>query len=141
MIALFFFFDDFASRFAHVLLTFAVQMCLDFFPGSTRAYVFDHELRDKERLREPNQNVPVDDPAFDPGVLGYAGQVHNDYTDNSGPGRAFELLTTNVRSWNPKPVLTAEEADELLSRRVVELNMWRPLEVVEQNPLCLQVHE
>ena len=55
-------------------------------------------------------------------------------TDNSGPGRAFELLTANVRSWNPKPTISGEEADELLSRRVIELNMWRPLETVEQNP-------
>jgi hypothetical protein len=27
-------------------------------------------------------------------------------TDNSGPGRAFELLTANVRSWNPKPTIS-----------------------------------
>lgn len=113
------------------------QMCLDFFPGATRAYVFDHELRDKDRLRAPNQNVPVDHPDFDPGILGYANSVHNDYTDNSGPNRAFELLTANVRSWNPKPVMTGEEADALLSRRFIQLNMWRPLETIEQNPLCL----
>ena len=87
--------------------------------------------------------MPVDHPDFDPGILGYANGVHNDYvrcatfsictrvanqkiplastsqTDNSGPGRAFELLTANVRSWNPKPTISGEEADELLSRRVI----------------------
>ena len=34
------------------------DLLLSFFPGSTSAYVFDHELRDKERLREPNQVRP-----------------------------------------------------------------------------------
>jgi hypothetical protein len=49
--------------------------------------------------------------------------VHCDYTNESGPLRVTQLLGT--------------EAEDLLSRRVAFINVWKPLNVVEERPLAM----
>lgn len=49
--------------------------------------------------------------------------VHCDYTAESGPVRVRQLLGT--------------DADDLLSRRVAFINVWKPLNVVEERPLAM----
>lgn len=110
------------------------QLLRDFYPGVEDAYVFDHNVSDRANMKKEDQE------RHDPGVGGYAELVHNDYTDNSGPGRARELLTQNLRNWHPRAqerLCSEKQADEILSRRFMEVNLWRPVEVVQQNPLAL----
>jgi hypothetical protein len=49
--------------------------------------------------------------------------VHYDYTAESSPVRITQLL--------------GDEAEYLLSRRVAFLNVWEPLNVVEERPLAM----
>lgn len=85
--------------------------------GAKRVLVFDHTIRTKgnaakKLTQETNtsQRAPVS-------------LVHCDYTAESGPVRVRQLL--------------AEEAEELLSRRVAFFNVWKPLNKVEENPLAM----
>lgn len=86
--------------------------------GAKRVLVFDHTIRtktnDKKKLTQEtntSQRAPV--------ML-----VHCDYTAESGPVRVKQLLK--------------DEADELLSRRVAFLNVWKPIHrVVEERPLAM----
>jgi len=85
--------------------------------GAKRVLVFDHTIRTKKNeakklTQESNtsQRAPV--------ML-----VHCDYTAESGPLRVRQLL--------------ADEAEDLLSRRVAFLNVWKPLNVVEERPLAM----
>lgn len=86
--------------------------------GAKRVLVFDHTLRsakniDKKLTQESNtsQRAPVS-------------LVHCDYTAESGPTRVRQLLNG--------------EADDLLSRRVAFINVWKPVcAVVEENPLAM----
>lgn len=82
--------------------------------GAGRVVVFDHTrrsgsqaTREEMGIREPARNV------------------HNDYTERSGPQRVRDLLP-------------AEEAEALLGRRFAIINVWRPLrEPVLSAPLAL----
>lgn len=86
--------------------------------GAKRVLVFDHTIRtaknaQKKLTQETNtsQRAPV--------ML-----VHCDYTAESGPIRVKQLLP--------------DEADDLLSRRVAFINVWKPLHnVVEERPLAM----
>jgi hypothetical protein len=85
--------------------------------GAKRVLVFDHTIRTnanagKKLTDEKNtsQRTPV--------ML-----VHCDYTAESGPMRVRQLLQ--------------EEAEDLLSRRVAFLNVWKPINVVEERPLAM----
>lgn len=86
--------------------------------GAKRVLVFDHTIRTaanakKKLTQETNtsQRAPV--------ML-----VHCDYTAESGPTRVKQLLP--------------EEADDLLSRRVAFINVWKPIHnVVEERPLAM----
>ena len=85
--------------------------------GAKRVLVFDHTIRtaknaQKKITQETNtsQRAPV--------ML-----VHCDYTAESGPTRVHQLLP--------------DEAEALLSRRVMFLNVWKPLNVVEERPLAM----
>lgn len=86
--------------------------------GAKRVLVFDHTIRTqaneaKKITQETNtsQRAPV--------ML-----VHCDYTAESGPVRVRQLLP--------------EEADDLLSRRVAFVNVWKPVHrVVEERPLAM----
>jgi hypothetical protein len=82
--------------------------------GAARVVVFDHTrragseaTRQERNIREPVRNI------------------HNDYTDRSGPQRVRDLLP-------------AAEAEELLKRRFAIINVWRPInEPVRTAPLAL----
>jgi glutathione S-transferase len=86
--------------------------------GAKRVLVFDHTIRSKvneaKKLTEEtntSQRAPV--------ML-----VHCDYTAESGPLRVQQLL--------------GNEAEELLSRRVAFINVWKPIHnVVEERPLAM----
>ena len=83
--------------------------------GAKRVVVFDHTVR---------QRLPADlskqSEVQRPAVL----LVHSDYTPKSGPQRVRDIM--------------GEEADDLLSRRVVLFNIWKPLfETVEELPLAM----
>lgn len=85
--------------------------------GAKRVLVFDHTIRtpanaQKKLTQETNttQRAPV--------ML-----VHCDYTAESGPVRVKQLLP--------------DEADELLQRRVAFINVWKPLNKVEERPLAM----
>lgn len=85
--------------------------------GAKRVLVFDHTIRtnrnaQKKLTQETNtsQRAPVS-------------LVHCDYTSESGPVRVRQLLK--------------DEAEDLLSRRVAFINVWKPLNKVEENPLAM----
>ncbi|KAI9689615.1 MAG: hypothetical protein M1822_010267 [Bathelium mastoideum] len=86
--------------------------------GAKRVLVFDHTIRTKANeakklTQESNtsQRAPV--------ML-----VHCDYTAESGPLRVRQLL--------------GDEAEDLLSRRVAFINVWKPIRsVVEERPLAM----
>ncbi len=85
--------------------------------GAKRILVFDHTIRTNanagKKLTDETrttQRTPV--------ML-----VHCDYTAESGPIRVHQLLK--------------EEADDLLSRRVAFINVWKPINVVEERPLAM----
>lgn len=85
--------------------------------GAKRVLVFDHTIRTKgnaqKKLTQENntsQRAPVR-------------LVHCDYTAESGPKRVRQLLP--------------DEAEDLLSRRVAFINVWKPVNKVEENPLAM----
>ncbi len=85
--------------------------------GARRVLVFDHTIRSEKNAQKKltdekntSQRAPVK-------------LVHCDYTAESGPLRVTQLL--------------GEEAEDLLSRRVSFINVWKPLNVVEENPLAM----
>lgn len=85
--------------------------------GAQRILVFDHTIRTKgnqgkKLTQETNtsQRAPVR-------------LVHCDYTSEGGPVRVKQLLPN--------------EADDLLSRRVAFINVWKPLAKVEEMPLAM----
>jgi hypothetical protein len=69
--------------------------------GASRAVIFDHTIRHADRPTERGLRAPVQN-------------VHNDYTEKSGPQRVHELVGE-------------EEAASLLKRRFTEYNVWRPI--------------
>jgi hypothetical protein len=80
--------------------------------GAAKVVIFDHTLR-------------ISDGADHRGARAPARVVHNDYTEKSGPQRARDFLTP-------------EEAVTRLSRRFVEINVWRPIRgPVRRDPLGL----
>jgi hypothetical protein len=82
--------------------------------GALHVIVFDHNVRSAVRAArgDPGVRVPVD-------------QVHNDYTEESGPRRKQEVLAQAGRS-------------DLANHRVAFVNLWRPIiGPVQDNPLAL----
>jgi len=76
--------------------------------GAKRVLVFDHTLRAADSaIREKNQ---VSSPVRN---------VHNDYTEWSGPQRVRDLLP--------------DEAEDLISRRFAVVQTWRPINKPVQN--------
>ena len=76
--------------------------------GAKRVLVFDHTLRAADSaIRQANQ---VSSPVRN---------VHNDYTEWSGPQRVRDLLP--------------DEAEDLLSRRFAVVQTWRPINKPVQN--------
>ena len=82
--------------------------------GASRAIVFDHTYRSSLTPEEGGNeaNMPVPD-------------VHNDYTDDSGPRRALEAGGNGAK-------------DAIAQNRFMIVNVWRPIKgPVQQKPLTL----
>ena len=91
-----------------------VQSAMQAITGALAVVVFDHNVRSAARAARGEQGVrvPVD-------------QVHNDYTEQSGPKRKQEILDVAGRS-------------DLADRRVAFVNLWRPIVgPVLDNPLTV----
>jgi hypothetical protein len=91
-----------------------VQTVMRAITGALAVIVFDHNVRSAARAArgEVGVRVPVD-------------QVHNDYTEQSGPKRKREILDAAGRS-------------DLDNRRVAFVNLWRPIVgPVWDNPLAV----
>ena len=91
-----------------------VQLDVRAFTGASEVVVFDHNVRSAARAArgEAGVRTPVD-------------QVHNDYTERSGPKRQREVLEAAGRS-------------KLANRRFAFVNLWRPIVgPVQDNPLAL----
>jgi hypothetical protein len=85
--------------------------------GAKRVVIFDHTIRAKSNTKQQTNEFTTSQRA--PVML-----VHCDYTPNSGPLRVRQLL--------------ADEADELLNRRVAFFNFWKPFRrTVEERPLAM----
>ena len=80
--------------------------------GAGRVHVFDHTVRSGDAaMQEAGLREPLK-------------QVHNDYTDRSGPQRVRDLLP--------------EEAEDLLRHRFMIVQVWRPVgERVVSEPLAV----
>ncbi|HEX2892094.1 CmcJ/NvfI family oxidoreductase [Vineibacter terrae] len=79
--------------------------------GAARVVMFDHNVRLGAADRPTGIREPVK-------------RVHNDYTDKSGPQRVRDLM--------------GDEAETLLRRRYVFINVWRPIrEPVLSSPLAV----
>jgi hypothetical protein len=110
------------------------KLLLDFFPGATDAFVYNHDVFDKDYTGDRTE----DQDARNPGLNAqYANIVHNDLNDNSGRVRCRELLTRNLRNFGRTQHYTAEEADRKMSRRFMSINLAKPMETVEQYPFVL----
>ncbi|WP_321901821.1 CmcJ/NvfI family oxidoreductase [Paraburkholderia tropica] len=81
--------------------------------GAAKVVFFDHTLRDS--ARGSRANAALREPVR---------RVHNDQTFVSGPRRVRDHLD-------------ADEAAQRLQRRFAIINLWRPLNEVEQLPLAL----
>lgn len=71
--------------------------------GAEKVLIFDHTIRSIPKIR-----------AGAKGMREPTRHVHNDYTEESAPQRVRDLLS-------------AEEAEQRLNRRFVEVNVWRPI--------------
>ncbi len=80
--------------------------------GAARAVVFDHIVRCETRSKAGHKAIKRP-----------AKGVHNDYTLNSGPQR--------VRDFFP------DEAEQLLGNRFAIVNVWRPIQRVQESPLAI----
>ena len=110
------------------------KLLLEFFPGASDAFVYNHGLFDKDYKGD----VKEDQDNKDPGVnTYYADIVHNDLNDNSGRVRCRELLTKNLRNFGRTQHYTEAEADAKMSRRFMSINLAKPMETVGQYPFVL----
>lgn len=86
--------------------------------GAKRVLVFDHTIRTEKNAKKAltdEKNTSQRSPVM---------LVHCDYTSESGPLRVRQLLP--------------DEADDLLSRRVAFINVWKPVNrIVEERPLAM----
>ena len=110
------------------------KLLLEFFPDATDAFVYNHDVFDKDykgdRTEDQDKKIPGVN-AF------YANLVHNDLNDNSGRVRCRELLTKNLRNFGREQHYTEKQADSKMSRRFMSINLAKPMETVRQNPFVL----
>ncbi len=109
-------------------------LLLDFFPGSTDALVFNHDVFDKEYQGDRREDQANKNPGVN---ANYANLVHNDLNDNSGRVRCRELLTQNLRNFGRTQNYSPAQADAKMSRRFMSINLAKPMQTVEQNPFVL----
>src|SRR5260221_7064924 len=110
------------------------KLLLAFFPGATDALVYNHDVFDKDYAGDRTEDQDNKNPGVN---ASYANIVHNDLNDNSGRVRCRELLTKNLRNFGRTQHYTGEEADKKMSRRVISVNLAKPMETVEQFPFVL----
>jgi hypothetical protein len=110
------------------------KLLLDFFPGSTDALVYNHDVFDKDYTGDRTEDQDKKNPGVN---ASYANLVHNDLNDNSGRVRCRELLTKNLRNFGRTQRYTEAEADAKMSRRFMSINLAKPMETVEQFPFVL----
>ena len=110
------------------------RLLLDFFPGSTDALVYNHDVFDKNYQGDRTENQADKNPGVN---ANYANLVHNDLNDNSGRVRCRELLTRNLRNFGRQVSYTEAEADAKMSRRFMSINLAKPMATVHQNPFVL----
>ena len=110
------------------------KLLLDFFPGSTDALVYNHDVFDRDYQGDRTENQEQKNPGVN---ANYAYLVHNDLNDNSGRVRCRELLTRNLRNFGREQKFTEKEADQKMSRRFMSINLAKPMETVQQNPFVL----
>jgi len=84
-----------------------------FIPGATRINIFDHTVRNSSRDSQGENGAPIRPIATD---------AHNDYTANSGLNRIRQLFP--------------DEAEGLLKKRFMIINVWRGIRKVESYPLA-----
>ena len=110
------------------------RLLLDFFPGSTDALVYNHDVFDKNYQGDRTENQADKNPGVN---ANYANLVHNDLNDNSGRVRCRELLTRNLRNFGRQVTYTEAEAGAKMSRRFMSINLAKPMATVHQNPFVL----
>ena len=110
------------------------KLLLEFFPGSTDALVYNHDVFDKDYEGDRTEDQDNKNPGVN---AAYANIVHNDLNDNSGRVRCRELLTKNLRNFGREQHYTEEQADAKMSRRFMSINLAKPMETVRQNPFVL----
>ena len=110
------------------------KLLLEFFPGSTDALVYNHDVFDKDYKGDRTEDQDNKNPGVN---AGDANLVHNDRNDNSGRVRCRELLTKNLRNFGRQQHYTEEQADAKMSRRFMSINLAKPMETVGQNPFVL----
>ena len=110
------------------------RLLLDFFPGSTDALVYNHDVFNKDYEGDRRENQEKKNPGVN---AGYANLVHNDLNDNSGRVRCRELLTKNLRNFGREQHYSDSEADAKMSRRFMSINLAKPMETVGQYPFVL----
>jgi hypothetical protein len=91
-----------------------VELLLKQTTGADKVVVFDHQVRNIQLSKQGERNARE-----------YVWAVHNDYTATSGPRRVREHLPPS-------------EAEQRISRRFAEINVWRPIRgPVESTPLAI----
>jgi hypothetical protein len=89
------------------------QLLLYFFPGSTDALVYNHDVFDQHCQGEVVENQDNQDLGVN---TGYSDGVHNDLNDNSGCVRCRELLIRNLRNFGCEQHCTEAEAEAKLTK-------------------------
>ena len=110
------------------------KLLLEFFPDSTDALVYNHDVFDKDYEGDRTEDQDNKNPGVN---ANYANIVHNDLNDNSGRVRCRELLTKNLRNFGREQHYTEEQADAKMSQRFMSINLAKPMETVRQNPFVL----
>ncbi len=110
------------------------KLLLEFFPGATDAFVYNHDVFDKDYAGDRTEDQDNKNPGVN---ANYANLVHNDLNDNSGRVRCRELLTKNLRNFGRAQHYTEAEADAKMARRFMSINLAKPMETVRQNPFVL----
>ncbi len=110
------------------------KLLLDFYPDAREALVYNHDVFDKDYQGDRTEDQENKNPGVN---ANYVNFVHNDLNDNSGRLRCRELLTKNLRNFGREVQFTEAEADALMSRRFLSINLAKPMETVCQNPFIL----
>lgn len=116
---------------AHIKNTYypEVEQLVKQATGASRVIVFDHTARWTEMIGGSLFNLGS-------GAAAPAPFVHGDYTEVSAPNRIRQLTITPSYTGQ---TLTQEDADQILQKRYIFINVWRNTRTqpVQRNPLCV----